>query len=386
MTDQGLMFTGNPPSDMKATPRHREISQQLMAEIAEGKFSASSRLPSEAQLVARFQVSRPTVIRALRNLQEDGVVERRVGSGTYLRRSGGKEAASRKLGLLVPERGTTEIFELICGELAGLARAEDFLLLWGVVTPLQQQQNLSTDEAFRLCEQFIEQRVAGVFFAPFEHLEEPDTINRQITERLSSAGIPLVLLDRDAVMFPSRSQFDLVGVDNFAASYLLAEHLIKLGCQRIAFVMRPGSAPTVYFRQAGLREALLNHALETPPDLVQVGDPTDNGFVRLLAAGQRWDAVMCANDLTAAHLMATLAKNHVRVPQDLRVVGFDDARYATLLGTPLTTMHQPCRDIAVTAFQALRERMAEPALPPRKLLLSAHLVVRESCGAYLASS
>jgi LacI family transcriptional regulator len=65
------------------------------------------------------------------------------------------------------------------------------------------------------------------------------------------------------------------------------------------------------------------------------------------------------------------------------VVGFDDVRYATLFSVPLTTMHQPCREIAATAFRAMLDRIADPALPPRTLVLSPRLVVRESCGAYL---
>ncbi len=68
---------------------------------------------------------------------------------------------------------------------------------------------------------------------------------------------------------------------------------------------------------------------------------------------------------------------------NLRVVGFDDVRFATVLSVPLTTIQQPCRDIALTAFNAMRERIADPTLPARSLLITPRLVVRESCGAYL---
>jgi len=75
----------------------------------------------------------------------------------------------------------------------------------------------------------------------------------------------------------------------------------------------------------------------------------------------------------------------VRVPRDVRMAGFDDVRFATLVSVPLTTVHQPCREIAVTAFRAMLERIADPTLPPRLLLLSPRLVIRESCGAYVAA-
>ena len=69
----------------------------------------------------RFGVSRPTVARALRDLQDRGLVERRVGSDSFVRAAGPVEV-TRQFGLLITGLGTTEIFDIICGELAGLAR------------------------------------------------------------------------------------------------------------------------------------------------------------------------------------------------------------------------------------------------------------------------
>src|SRR3954463_7291255 len=98
--------------------KHLEISRALLAAIAAGKYSDSDRLPSEAQLVKRFKVSRPTVARALRDLIAEGIIERRAGSGTYLRNKSNVRFTTRQIGLLIPGLGTTEIFEIICGELA----------------------------------------------------------------------------------------------------------------------------------------------------------------------------------------------------------------------------------------------------------------------------
>ena len=112
----------------------------------------------------------------------------------------------------------------------------------------------------------------------------------------------------------------------------------------------------------------------------------DVEFVRKLTNGKRLDAVICANDHTAAQLMQTLARLNIDTPRDLRVVGFDDVRFATLLHVPLTTIQQPCRNIALTAFNAMRERLSDPTLPPRSLLIAPSLIVRESCGAYLVGS
>jgi len=98
------------------------------------------------------------------------------------------------------------------------------------------------------------------------------------------------------------------------------------------------------------------------------------------------DAVLCTSDHLAAQLLQSLTRLSVRVPQDLRLVGFDDVRFASLLTIPLTTMEQPCRDVAITAFNALCERIKNPTLPPRSLMLTPRIVVRETCGAYLQQS
>ena len=371
---------------MRALPKHRAISRELLAEISAGKYPTQTRLPSETQLVKRFGVSRPTVIRALRDLQVDGFIERRAGSGSYVRhRTSDASPASRQFGLLVPARGTTDIFELICGELAAMARAEDYGVLWGSAPLAQEGIVLSARDALNICAQFIEQRVAGVFFAPFDLAGDEGKANSVIAERFRSAGIPVVLLDRDLLPFPHRSTFDVVGIDNFGGGVVLAEHLIKLGCEQVAFVSQRHAAPSIDARIAGVREVLLRREFTLRSDWVQLGDPDDVKFVRRLTAAKRWDAFICANDLTAAKLMRRLEKVRVRVPEDVRVVGFDDAKYATLLGVSLTTIHQPTRDIAMTAFRAMRERMTEPVLPVRNFLLSPRLIVRESCGAYLSA-
>jgi LacI family transcriptional regulator len=96
------------------------------------------------------------------------------------------------------------------------------------------------------------------------------------------------------------------------------------------------------------------------------------------------DACICANDHTAAVLMRSLESIGLNVPKDIRVAGFDDVKYATLLTVPLTTVHQPCRDIATIAFRAMLQRIADPSLPARIMSLTPTLVVRESCGAYLS--
>ena len=364
--------------------RHEQVSRQLRDDLTAGRYGDEGRLPSEAQLARRFSVSRPTVARALQSLVEEGLVERRAGSGTFAKLGGNNKHAAlttRVLALLMPDLGNTEIFQIIGGEIASLARVHNYSLVWGGSGESKLDTDPCLQHAEELCRQFIERRVSGVFFAPYELVPERDEINRRLATMLREAGIPVILIDRDFVRYPFRSDFDLVGIDNVAGGYILAEHLLKLGCRRLHFVAYPLSAPSVNARIAGVREALVASCVEPDPDWVHIGALEDKSFVRSLVAGQRPDAFVCANDHTAALLLRALHQNDVDVPQDVRVVGFDDVKFATLVSPALTTARQPCHELAVTAFHAMLERQAEPTLPPRHMMIMPRLVVRDSCGA-----
>src|SRR5580698_1234208 len=290
----------------KAKSKHSQISSQLEMEISAGKYSAGARLPSEIQLVNQFGVSRPTVARALRDLELKGLIERRAGSGTFVSSNQQRLNSTRVLGLLVPGLSSTEIFHIICGEIASLARVHEYGLFWGGSTNPRQDADASLKHAEEVCKQFIERKISGVFFAPAELQAQQEAANIRIAESLRESGIPVVLIDRDFTNFPKRSDFDLVGIDNFSGGYTIAEHLIKMGCQRILFVCRPLSASTVNARIAGVREALTQNHLEIAPNWVKEGDPTDTKFIRSLVAGRLADAIICANDETAAMLIRTM--------------------------------------------------------------------------------
>ena len=355
------------------TSKHDRIRQTLIDAIRGGEYAPGQRLPSESALVKQFGASRPTVNRALRELQLTGLIDRRAGSGSYVR----AEAARRGhvFGLLIPELGRTEIFEPICRGMADAQHGSQHALLWG--TSLADQENVE-EQASQACQQLVASQVTGVFFAPLELTPEKDVINRRIADTLDRARIPIVLLDRDLVPYPERSPYDLVGIDNRRAGYAITAHLLARGCRRLVFVGRPRSAPTVDARIGGYREAMGDAGL---PPLVCRIDPDHRAAVKQMLARPRPDGFVCANDFTAAQLLRTLGLLDVAVPGDVRLAGVDDVKYASLLSVPLTTIHQPCAEIGMTAVGAMLERLRHPALPARDILLNFRVVIRRSCGA-----
>lgn len=353
-------------------PKHRQIHDHLKDAILSGRYEPGQRLPSESALVRQFHASRLTVNRAFRELQIQGLIERRVGSGSYVRTH---PSQGYTFGLLIPELGRTEIFEPICRGMAEAPLSEHHVLLWGK-TPAESQ--LDGRHARDACRQLIAKRVSGIFFAPLELTVEKDTINRTIISLLDEARIPVVLLDRDLVMYPDRSPYDLVGIDNRRASHVITTHLLQQGARRIVFVARPRSAPTVDARIAGFRDALASAGIPWRAELVQQIDATDRSRVQHVLDQIAPEAILGANDYTCGQLMNTLEDLGAILPDEILIAGFDDVKYASLLPVPLTTIHQPCAEMGRAAMTAMIERLHAPDMPARDITLNVRLIVRES--------
>lgn len=363
------------------TPKYQKVFDALQRDMQSGRLKAGDRLPSEADLERKFGASRITVGRAVRDLQLAGLVERRAGSGSYVKARSLSDALS--FGLLIPDLGETEIFEPICQGMMASPLARQHALLWGSLTGAAASKE---ERAWQLCRQYIDRRVSGVFFAPLELTAGKDAVNRKIVQALDEARIPVVLLDRTVVPYPERGVHDLVGIDNRRAGYRITEHVLRLGSRRIAFVAVEHAAATVEAREAGYREALYAWNSPIKREFVHRLDPANVPDVRRVMESTHPDAIVCANDWTAARLMHAILDLGYSVPGDVRLVGIDDMEYASLLPVPLTTLRQPTREIGAAAFAAMLDRVGRRETPVRDILLQTQLVVRRSCGASVESA
>jgi GntR family transcriptional regulator, arabinose operon transcriptional repressor len=351
----------------------------LSNDIISGRFKTDAKLPSEAALVKKFGISRITVGRALRELQNRGLVDRIAGSGTYVRNRREYDDQALIFGLLIPDLGETEIFEPICQGIANARQGSSYALLWGHTDLSRDSKD---EQAWQLCRQYISRKVSGVFFAPLEFERGADKINQRILSALKDSNIPVVLLDRRPLGTPERGRPDLVGINNRQAGYLATEHLVQLGCKQIGFLGYHGSAPAIAARMAGYHEALAANGLEGAMNsVVQVERGREQ--VEVLRDKPQIEAFVCVNDRVAGRLMHSFIAQHIRIPEDVRIVGIDDVAYASLLPIPLTTVRQPCREIGEAALSMMLNRIESPKIPARDVLLDGELVVRKSCGALL---
>ncbi len=365
--------------EQEKRPKYQQVLESLSEAIKSGNHKPGSKLPSEAALVKQFDTSRITVGRALRELQQAGLVERFAGSGTYVRTHEGKDARPLLFGLLIPDLGETEIFGPICQGIANASDVKEQGLLWGHVDVNQTKE----EQAKQLCRQFIERLVSGVFFAPLEFEIRAERTNRWILAAFAEARIPVVLLDRRLSYTPDRHRPDVVGINNKQAGYLATEHLIQLGCRHIGFLGYHGAAFTIQERMTGYKEALAAHGLQEPFE-VDGGATTSEG-AREYNDNKKTgvEAFVCANDQTAGNMMHSFLSQGLRIPEDIRLVGIDDVQYASLLPVPLTTVRQPCREIGEEALHTMVHRIERPKMPARDILMDGQLIVRRSCGAHL---
>lgn len=358
--------------------KHQQILEHVRQSILGGTYKAGDRLPTDGQLMRQFSTSRPTVARAMRDLEMEGYLERRAGSGSFVRVPA--QTKPSLIGILTPEVGEHELFQPICNEIALQCQKHNLSLLWadspgdgnGIV---DHEKN-----AKELCERYISLGVTGVFFAPVEFSEKMLVANREIADQLDANGISVVLLDRDIERLPKRSRFDLIGIDNFRAGYMQAAHMLGLGCKKIAYVSREVSASTIDLRIAGFRHAMALNGSKPKDTLEFCGDLDSSPFVDSIVSKSP-EAIICANDTTAVMLMRSLFQRGIKVPDDIRMIGIDDVKIASMAMVPLTSIHQPCRAIGSAAVNTMVRRIENRKMCAHDVQVEIELVIRDSCGA-----
>ena len=349
------------------------VYETLKREILSGKFRAHSAFPSKAMIVRRFGIANLTAVRVLELLKQEGLVVAQQGRGTFV----AKRVLSRKIGLLVPGVAYTEFFPPVVDEISRIAQRQNYSLLLGNLCSLDI--DVLASQSKNLAHQLVNEKVDGVIFQPVEKLSTADEVNREILSIFKQANIPVVLTDYDVSPSPVRSEYDVVGINNFDAGYRVAAHLIEVGARHICFLMRSDRAPSHQNRLRGVVAAVEMIGRGRCRWSVMDADSDDvNVFRRVWRRKDRPDAFVCGNDDEAATFKRMIERIGLCVPDDVLLAGFNDVRFASVLTPPLTTIHQPCREIGATVFRMLLERIEHPELPPREVYLPAPLVIRAS--------
>ncbi|MFB9324664.1 LacI family DNA-binding transcriptional regulator [Paenibacillus aurantiacus] len=195
---------------------------------------------------------------------------------------------------------------------------------------------------------------------------------------LAAMNIPVVLVasSDDDPRYPH------VKVDDRQAAYDATSYLIGKGHRRIAMISGTADDPIASRpRIEGYEQALLDHGVAALPEWIAYGDFFyESGTLAmeaLLKRGLDLTAVFAASDEMAAGAMHAAARAGLRVPEDLSIIGYDDIRLAMMVHPPLTTVHQPLREMGQEAAAKLL-LMAESAQTARSLIVPHRIMERQT--------
>lgn len=262
---------------------------------------------------------------------------------------------SRNIGVLFSLRRPFEV-ELV-EHMLSHAQTLGYDLLLGPFTPGRDQDDV-IDELLRY-------RCAGiVVVGPKLHARDLEPLARQVA---------VVEVGRDV----TNGQIDVIRNDDAVGTHQAVEHLVQLGHRQIAYI-DGGDNPGADHRRDGYRTAMEEHGLGTDIRIVPGGYNEEDGAsaaARLLSDGLP-TAIIAANDPCAIGALDTLLRHGLTVPDDVSLIGYDDARFGCIPGIDLTSVRQRIPKMAKLAVNTLVDRLERPDRKAVGKILKPKLVVR----------
>ena len=228
---------------------------------------------------------------------------------------------------------------------------------------VQLDENLA-DDMIRLA---ISQQVDGILFFPFN--------NAQHIHDLRASGIPFVMMDR----WIPNVEADIARIDDYAAGYTMARHLLTQGHRRFLYMAGPFINSSQVDRQNGITEALQAAGLDPRQHLrilswdSMPATPKPDDVFHLLEPLD-YTAIMAYNDVLAYHAITALyTAGNLLSPKDISVIGIDHIRWHNTYLPPLTSITVDGQSVADTAIEMLFDRIENPDIPFRHRVLPIRL-------------
>lgn len=360
--------------------RYVQIRDEFEKRITIGDLKPGDRLPPEVELSNRFETSRATVARALRELEAKGLLSRRRGAGTFVNVPRLKPArTTHRLAMFTPW--------VVHGEAIGHFQSHVHAGLSSLCAQhnaeliLQGLSSLGRDFRSRLlnaADQLLSRKTSVVFYCAAELSPEEMAVNSEVADYLERHGCPVVLIDRDTTLYPDRSRFPWIAYDNRRGATLLTRHLIEQGYKRIAFVGIPRGSTAVAHRLAGYIDGLRLSGRPFDPSLVFETDEPDLAFCQRMFAEAKPDAVMAKDSHFAVRVGSAVLAEGRRIGADIGIAGFDFDPATSILHVPLTIVRQPVEPFVTAAYHMAMRVLEGTCLPAEQVIVPTELVVGES--------
>lgn len=194
---------------------------------------------------------------------------------------------------------------------------------------------------------------------------------------LNNSKLPIALINRQVKGMEAACTV----LDNEKGGYLATHHLIELGHTDIAYISGPTDKTDAMARLNGHKRALLEAGITLDSKLIYNGNFQENsgktGLLELLARDAPFSAVVCANDWMASGVISCARDLGMSLPDDLSIVGFDDAVFAHHVFPRLTTISNPVTDMAETSARYILNKVYGQKHEVNRLF-EPSLVLRES--------
>lgn len=197
------------------------------------------------------------------------------------------------------------------------------------------------------------------------------------------------ILEGEKVVFvdqsPGVAQEICLKTDNIEGARKGMEYLFECGHTRIGFVNLPLDMTTGFERFEGVKNAYTDHNLPLNSNYVTFSDSqlrVEDGYKRtmeLLHAPDRPTALFPMNGPLTIGALKAIREMQLRIPEEISIVGFDDHVFSELLDPPLTVVAQPVCDLGIIGMETLIENIQTNQIGPAKTVLSAKLIIRNSC-------
>ena len=362
-------------SHSSSLPLHLQLLDELRHKVKSGLIKPHDRLPGEWELVQTLNISRATIQRAWQAAQDEGLIYRVAGKGTFVAEPPSTNARDL-VGFFLPEYRGTFAVQMLNG-------AERALRERGFRVQIASTDRSITEEN-RLLNLLTDEGAVGCILVP----ARASATGRVLAS--TDFKLPLVLMDRpvNGVVLPC------VCSNNYEGGLQAMEHLLELGHRRIIFFARPHlDLWSVSERYRAYQDAMIRHRAEPqPPFLVggngemssyeaylfQQDDTEIHPLIDLLKSPQRPTAIFAVNDWMALKAQRAITLAGLRNPEDVSLMGFDDLDIAQYQTPPLTTIAQNSSLMGAEAARRLITRIEGEENESILTLVPTRLVARKS--------
>lgn len=319
-------------------PKYLKIKNQIEEVINQGEIKPGDKLPTESELTGKYNVSRHTVRKALNILQQEGLLEKKQGVGTFVSESIKKE--SKNIGFV-----SISLQDYIFGDI--LNGVDEVFHERGYQILLGNSKDDQTREK-EILKEFFKKNIDGLIIEPAKSAFNYS--NLDLLERFLENQIPVVILDSKF----ENERFNYITVDDKKGGFMATNYLIEIGHKNVGIVYKELHKPAVG-RFKGYKLALEQKGIPVFNNLVKgyytseikssekFEEEVTSLIGELVENIPRPTAIFCSNDQVAILVKEILARLDIKVPGDISLIGFDDSKLVRLNNVSITSLTHPKR-------------------------------------------